>query len=83
MRKGITRKLAACAVPTLVTCPSRLEASMWLPRPLYHQRADGRDATSNWAQPFLEPRPTQSSSPAQWRGIALENYTVPAVFQRY
>jgi AraC family transcriptional regulator len=28
---------------------------------------------------FLEARPVLSSSPVQWRGIALENYTVPAV----
>lgn len=28
---------------------------------------------------FLETRPTLSSSPVRWRGIALENYEVPAV----
>jgi AraC family transcriptional regulator len=28
---------------------------------------------------FLETRPTLSSSPLHWRGIALENYKVPAV----
>jgi len=32
------------------------------------------------AEPFLRTRPTLSSVPAQWGGIALENYTVPAVF---
>ena len=31
------------------------------------------------AQPFLDTRPTLSSVPLHWRGIALENYTVPAV----
>ncbi len=31
------------------------------------------------AEPFLNTRPTQSSAPVQWGGIALENYTVPAV----
>ena len=31
-------------------------------------------------EPFLDSRPTRSSAPAQWGGIALENYTVPAVF---
>ena len=31
------------------------------------------------AERFLEARPVLSSSPVQWRGIALENYTVPAV----
>lgn len=29
---------------------------------------------------FLETPPTLSSSPVHWRGIALENYEVPAVF---
>ncbi len=32
------------------------------------------------AEPFLDSRPIRSSAPAQWEGIALENYTVPAVF---
>jgi AraC family transcriptional regulator len=32
------------------------------------------------AEPFLDSRPIRSSAPAQWGGIALENYTVPAVF---
>ena len=31
-------------------------------------------------EPFLDSRPTRSSAPAQWGGIAIENYTVPAVF---
>lgn len=31
------------------------------------------------AEPFLETRPTLSSTPVGWGGIALENYTVPAV----
>lgn len=31
------------------------------------------------AQPFLSIPPTLSSIPIEWRGIALENYTVPAV----
>ena len=31
-------------------------------------------------EPFLDARPTKSSAPAQWGGIALENYMVPAVF---
>ena len=31
------------------------------------------------AERFLEARPVLSSSPVQWRGIALEIYTVPAV----
>jgi AraC family transcriptional regulator len=31
-------------------------------------------------EPFLDTSPTKSSAPAQWGGIALENYTVPAVF---
>jgi AraC family transcriptional regulator len=30
-------------------------------------------------EPFLDSRPTKSSAPAQWGGITLENYTVPAV----
>jgi len=34
---------------------------------------DGRE------EPFLRTRPTLSSVPAKWGGIALENYTVPAV----
>ena len=29
--------------------------------------------------PFLETRPTLSSAPVHWGGIALENYSVPAV----
>ena len=33
-------------------------------------------------EPFLEYRPIQSSAPAAWRGIALENYAVPAVLIR-
>ncbi len=32
------------------------------------------------AEPFLDSRPTRSSVPVKWGGIALENYTVPAVF---
>jgi len=32
------------------------------------------------AEPFLDSRPIRSGAPAQWGGIALENYTVPAVF---
>lgn len=31
------------------------------------------------AEPFLDRQPTLSSSPAQWGGIALESYAVPAV----
>jgi AraC family transcriptional regulator len=31
-------------------------------------------------EPFLDTCPTLSSAPVQWRGIALENYTVPRVF---
>lgn len=31
-------------------------------------------------EPFLESRPTKSSAPAHWGGIALEKYSVPAVF---
>ena len=31
-------------------------------------------------EPFLNTPPTKSSAPVQWDGIALENYTVPAVF---
>ena len=31
-------------------------------------------------EPFLDSRPTRSSTLAQWGGIALENYTIPAVF---
>ena len=31
-------------------------------------------------EPFLDSCPTKSSAPAHWGGIALENYTVPAVF---
>ena len=31
-------------------------------------------------EPFLDSRPTRSSAPVQWAGIALENYAVPAVF---
>ena len=31
-------------------------------------------------EPFLSSRPTLSSSPVHWRGIALENWSVPAVF---
>jgi AraC family transcriptional regulator len=31
-------------------------------------------------EPFLDSRPTKSSAPAHWGGIALEKYTVPAVF---
>lgn len=31
-------------------------------------------------EPFLHSRPTKSSAPAHWGGIALEKYTVPAVF---
>lgn len=31
-------------------------------------------------QPFLDCCPTKSSAPAYWGGIALEKYTVPAVF---
>ena len=31
-------------------------------------------------EPFLDSRPTKSSAPAHWSGIALEKYTVPAVF---
>jgi AraC family transcriptional regulator len=31
------------------------------------------------AEPFLKASPTLSSAPAQWGGIALENYTVPAL----
>lgn len=31
------------------------------------------------AEPFLKACPTLSSGPAQWGGIALENYTVPAL----
>jgi AraC family transcriptional regulator len=34
------------------------------------------------SEPFLDSRATRSSAPAQWPGIALENYTVPAVFIR-
>ena len=30
-------------------------------------------------EPFLEYRPIRSSAPAEWKGIALENYAVPAV----
>jgi AraC family transcriptional regulator len=32
------------------------------------------------AEPFLDKQPTLSSSPAQWGGIALESYAVPALF---
>jgi AraC family transcriptional regulator len=32
------------------------------------------------AEPFLETPPTLSSATVQWGGIALENYTTPAVF---
>jgi AraC family transcriptional regulator len=32
------------------------------------------------AEPFLDRKLTLSSSPEQWRGIALESYAVPAVF---
>jgi AraC family transcriptional regulator len=32
------------------------------------------------AEPFLDFRPSRSSTPAQWGGVALKNYTVPAVF---
>jgi hypothetical protein len=32
------------------------------------------------AEPFLDSRPIRSGAPAQWGGIALENYAVPAVF---
>jgi AraC family transcriptional regulator len=32
------------------------------------------------AEPFLDSLPTRSSARVQWAGIALENYTVPAVF---
>lgn len=31
-------------------------------------------------EPFLESRPALSSAPLRWRGLALENYTVPAGF---
>lgn len=31
-------------------------------------------------EPFLDCCPTKSSAPARWGGIALEKYTVPAVF---
>ena len=31
-------------------------------------------------EPFLDCCPTKSSAPVHWRGIALEKYTVPAVF---
>src|SRR5229473_6284080 len=31
-------------------------------------------------EPFLDSLPTRSNAPVQWAGIALENYTVPAVF---
>jgi AraC family transcriptional regulator len=31
-------------------------------------------------EPFLDTRPTLSSSPVQWGGIALESYAVPALF---
>ena len=31
-------------------------------------------------EPFLDAAPTKSSAPVHWGGIALENYTVPAVF---
>jgi AraC family transcriptional regulator len=31
-------------------------------------------------EPFLDSRPTKSSAPAHWGGIALEKYTVPGVF---
>jgi AraC family transcriptional regulator len=31
-------------------------------------------------EPFLESRPTLSSAPLQWRGLALENHIVPAGF---
>ena len=31
-------------------------------------------------EPFLDSRPTRSSASSQWGGIALEKYTVPAVF---
>lgn len=34
------------------------------------------------AEPFLPTRPTLSSSSVQWGGVALENYTVPAVLIR-
>ena len=37
---------------------------------------DGRE------EPFLATRPTLSSVPVEWGGIALENYTVPAVLIR-
>ena len=30
-------------------------------------------------EPFLEYPPTLSSSPVHWRGIALDNWSVPAV----
>lgn len=32
------------------------------------------------AEPFLDSKPTLSSSPVQWGGIALESYAVPALF---
>src|SRR6267143_5252347 len=32
------------------------------------------------AEPFLDSRPIRSGAPAQWGGIALEEYKVPAVF---
>src|SRR5260221_14401445 len=32
------------------------------------------------AEPFLDFPPTLSSATVQWGGIALENYTTPAVF---
>jgi AraC family transcriptional regulator len=32
------------------------------------------------AEPFLDKKPTLSSSPAQWGGIALERYAVPGLF---
>lgn len=31
-------------------------------------------------EPFLATPPTKSGAPVQWGGIALENYTIPAVF---
>jgi hypothetical protein len=32
------------------------------------------------AEPFLDKQPALCSSPAQWPGIALESYAVPALF---
>lgn len=57
------------------TAPGRTSSAFGrLPIPAVNVVREGR------IEPFLDCCPTKSSAPVHWGGIALEKYTVPAVF---